>query len=432
MTLRTRRILFFIFLAVFIPSSAGIISYSQGWRFNFETFAIQKTGAIYIETQPKDVLIKIDQKFFTDKSGIIKKGTLITDLLPKNYQIEIQRDGYFLYHKNITVKPSLVTEAVGIILIPMDFKNELKISKNLKGEKFIDFSADASKIIIKNSKNNIYYLYNLNNQSSLNISNLFENMTGKNIKKIAFYPLELNKLIIESDVSSALYIVDVNRLKSEIIFKNSKESSLISWNAENSNIYYIEQNIGLKTKNYQLIAFNLIAKTKSKIADLPSDNNPYTAVKSSANERFLAALNTLGNIYLFDSREGIFKQIAHDAKFFAFSPDGKKIAFLDNDGKLNIYFLEEWTRNIFKKSGETIGFNLENKELIKSFYWYEDSAHLFIQQKSVDFMEIDERLPLNRYPIVKEIEDFYHNWKSGFTYYLKDAKLYFSSQSINQ
>ncbi len=432
MTLRTRRILFFIFLAVFIPSSAGIISYSQGWRFNFETFAIQKTGAIYIETQPKDVLIKIDQKFFTDKSGIIQKGTLITDLLPKNYQIKIQRDGYFLYHKNITVKPSLVTEAVGIILIPMDFKNELKISKNLKGEKFIDFSADASKIIIKNSKNNIYYLYNLNNQSSLNISNLFENMTGKNIKKIAFYPLGLNKLIIESDVSSAIYIVDVNRLKSEIIFKNSKESSLISWNAENSNIYYIEQNIGLKTKNYQLIAFNLIAKTKSKIADLPSDNNPYTAVKSSANERFLAALNTLGNIYLFDSREGIFKQIAHDAKFFAFSPDGKKIAFLDNDGKLNIYFLEEWTRNIFKKSGETIGFNLENKELIKSFYWYEDSAHLFIQQKSVDFMEIDERLPLNRYPIVKEIEDFYHNWKSGFTYYLKDAKLYFSSQSINQ
>ena len=432
MTLRTRRILFFIFLAVFIPSSAGIISYSQGWRFNFETFAIQKTGAIYIETQPKDVLIKIDQKFFTDKSGIIKKGTLITDLLPKNYQIEIQRDGYFLYHKNITVKPSLVTEAVGIILIPMDFKNELKISKNLKGEKFIDFSADASKIIIKNSKNNIYYLYNLNNQSSLNISNLFENITGKNIKKIAFYPLGLNKLIIESDVSSALYIVDVNRLKSEIIFKNSKESSLISWNAENSNIYYIEQNIGLKTKNYQLIAFNLIAKTKSKIADLPSDNNPYIAVKSSANGRFLAALNTLGNIYLFDSREGIFKQIAHDAKFFAFSPDGKKIAFLDNDGKLNIYFLEEWARNIFKKSGETIGFNLENKELIKSFYWYEDSAHLFIQQKSVDFMEIDERLPLNRYPIVKEIEDFYHDWKSGFTYYLKGAKLYFSSQSINQ
>ena len=427
MTLKTRRILFFIFLAVFIPSSAGIIFYSQGWRFNFETFAIQKTGAIYIETQPKDVLIKIDQKFFTDKSGIIQKGTLITNLLPKNYQIEIQKDGYFLYHKNITVKPSLVTEAVEIVLIPMDFKNELKISKNLKGEKFIDFSADASKIIIKNSKNNIYYLYNLNNQSSLNISNLFENMTGKNIKKIAFHPLELNKLIIESNIPDALYIIDVNRLKSEIILKNSKESSLIAWSAENSNIYYIEQNIGLKIKNYQLIDFNLIAKTKSKIANLPSDNDSYTAVKSSANGRFLAVLNTLGNIYLFDSRKGIFKQIAHDAKFFAFSPDEKKIAFLDNDGKLNIYFLEEWTRNIFKKYVETIGFNSENKELIKSFYWYEDSAHLFVQQKSVDFMEIDERLPLNRYPIVKEIEDFYYDWKSGFTYYLKDAKLYFSS-----
>ena len=42
-------------------------------------------------------------------------------------------------------------------------------------------------------------------------------------------------------------------------------------------------------------------------------------------------------------------------------------------------------------------------------------------------MEIDERLPLNRYSIIKEIEDFYHDWKSGFTYYIKDAKLYLSS-----
>jgi len=164
MTFKARRILFFIFLAVFIPSSAGIITYSQGWRFNFETFTVQKTGAIYIETQPKEVLIKIGPKSFADESGIIQKGTLITDLLPKNYQIEIQRNGYFPYYKNITVKPSLVAEAVEIILIPTNLKSELKISNNLKGEKFIDFGADASKIIIKNSKNNLYYIYDLNNQ----------------------------------------------------------------------------------------------------------------------------------------------------------------------------------------------------------------------------------------------------------------------------
>ena len=94
--------------------------------------------------------------------------------------------------------------------------------------------------------------------------------------------------------------------------------------------------------------------------------------------------------------------------------------------------MEEWTKNIFKKSEETIEFDLKNKELIESFYWRKDSAHLFIQQKyangkSADFMEIDERLPLNRYSIIKEIEDFYHDWKSGFTYYIKDAKLYLSS-----
>ncbi len=189
----------------------------------------------------------------------------------------------------------------------------------------------------------------------------------------------------------------------------------------------------MKTKNYRLLAFNLITKTKSKIADLPNkpdDKYSYAAVESSANGKFLAVLNTLDDIYLFNSRENNLKQIAHNAKFFAFSPDEKKIAFLDKDGKLNIYFLEEWAKNIFKKSGETIGFNLENKELIEKFYWHENSAHLFIQQKSddnksADFMEIDERLPLNRYPIIKEIKDFYYDWKSGSIYYLKNAKLYY-------
>ncbi len=162
MTFKTRRIVFYSLFFIFIVTGLGTIFYSQGWRINIEKCQIakfwncqiefQKTGAIFIETKPKDVLIKIDGKTFEDKSGLIQSGTLITSLLPKTYKVTIEKEGYLPWQKDLKVEPTLVAEILKTVLIPKKLEEKI-----ISIPKTIDnfWINSQQKIIFKN--NEIFY-----------------------------------------------------------------------------------------------------------------------------------------------------------------------------------------------------------------------------------------------------------------------------------
>ncbi len=428
MTLRTRRIIFYGLILVFIPLSFGIIFYSQGWRFDAENFSIAKTGAIYIETAPKNVVIKLNNKIIPDESGLIKSGTFISDLLPKNYQLEIQKNGYLTYRKNLKVEPSMVSELINTILIPQKFESKKIIDNKLKGGEIADIS--AKKIIIKNQTNN-YYLYDTDDSASVfNINASFNNLrkTPETIQRLIFHPFDADKFIIET--TKGLYIFDKSRLKLETTAIAGKNEKIIAWTVKNPNIYLIKiQDSRLKIQDYIISSYNLVAKVETSLAQLPINAN-IVELKISNSGRKIGILDKLGDLLIFDIQTKDIKQIAHNAKNFAFSPDNKKIAFLDNDEKLNIYFIEDWYKNIRKKSGDVISFNLKNKELIENIHWYKDSFHLFIKHAnenetvSLDFMEIDNRPPLNLSPIINNFESAYYDTNSNFLYFIQNKILY--------
>jgi len=463
MPLKTRRFIFYSFLFLFIVSGLGVIFYSQGWRPNTEncrfndlfncSVKLQKTGAVFIETQPKGVVIKLDDKVFQDKSGLIQSGTLITELSPKNYKIKIEKDGYLSWTKNFRVESGLVTEVPKIILLPektekklvstpkpvdnfwinsqqkIVFKNSEALyylqdsspNMKLRGDKLIQWSEDGNKVILQSLKNQNYYLYELGNLSkTLNISAVLNNLQKTSISEIAFHPIESNRLIIEN--KNGLYLLDLNRLKLEGV-----KEPVLAWTIRNPNIYYIE-----KTQNFYLADFNLISKTSDTLIDLPDNLTAISEVSASGNK--IGFLTKDGGLYLFNRENKNFKQIAHSAEKFIFSYDNKKIAFLDKDGKINIYFLEDYQRGLHKKAGEIISLNLylkENGLAIKNIFWYNDSSHLLIDYsdadgaEKVDFIEIDDRLPINKYTLVEGVSNFYYEPISNRLYFTQENNLYF-------
>ena len=420
MSFRFRRFLFYTFFLFFVITSFGIIIYAYGWRIDFGILAFKKTGGLYIETIPKDAVIEINNERFPNRSGLIKSGTLITNLLSKTYQIEISRDGYFSYHKNILVKPSLVTELINVILVPEEIKKTTVAPQKIKGNEIIDFSEDSRKFIVKN-QNKIYYLHNLND--SLAALNINMALNEESVKNAVFHPFDSKRLIIES---SDLYIFDPYRGKSEYIFKSAKNSRLAAWSAKNSIIYLLKFKID-KSPNYQFSSFNLMTKTENVVFEFPEiETGEILKISVADSGNNIALIDNLGDIYILNIVDKKFQKIAHDAKIFSFSPDGEKIAFIDNDGKLNVHFLENQFENNFRKAGETIGFDLENKELIENIYWHKDSHHLFIKRsdRTVFFTEIDDRLSLNQYPISGDIEDFYYDRQSGTAYFTQSMRLY--------
>ncbi len=88
---------------------------------------------------------------------------------------------------------------------------------------------------------------------------------------------------------------------------------------------------------------------------------------------------------------------------------------------------------INKKAGEVISFlNYPEKKssIIKDIFWYQDSHHLLIEyfdngNQGIDFIEIDNRLPINKYTLIEKAANFYYELGSNQLYFIKENNLCF-------
>jgi hypothetical protein len=442
MTLRTRRLLFYTLVFLFLITGLGAVLYSQGWRLDIENCqakevwvairmgafglpepagggalfgCIQKTGAIFLKTKPKEVTIKIGGKTFEDKSGLITGGTLIPDLLPKTYRAEIIKEGYYSWAKNLSVKPELVAEAANIVLIPKEVKKEVISIPRLRGDRIASWNEGNNEFILRDSQKDIYYLYDLEKiQGVFNVNLNFRNLKGDGavIKKLSFHPFDPSELIVETE--KGLDVLDTLRLNLESILKTKP----LSWTAKGNNLYYITSD--------SLYSFNLIVKTRTLVTQLATSSvsqSPIVKLETSESQNWLAFLDNSGNLYTLNQTGKNLQKIGHNVADFAFSPDNKKIAYLDKNQKLNISFLEDWLSDSHKKAGELTQFRLEKQAL--ALKWYSDSAHLLlVYPDELKFTEIDDREPTNTYSLFKDIGgNFHYSSKSDSIYFLEKENL---------
>lgn len=118
MTQGARRLIFYGLVLVFIFIAPATILYATGYSFDWEKRQLVKTGAFYFKSLPKGAQIFIN--------GELKDTTpaFIDRLLPHQYLIEISKDGFWPWKKNLSIQSlsgtetPLVTEARNILLIP--------------------------------------------------------------------------------------------------------------------------------------------------------------------------------------------------------------------------------------------------------------------------------------------------------------------------
>jgi len=98
MRLLYRTILIFVFLAVF----SAIVAYARGYRFDLGKKTVIPTGIISVSSSPKAAKIYVN--------GNLKGATDSNITLPPgNYKIEVKKEGYTGYQKEITLKGELVS-----------------------------------------------------------------------------------------------------------------------------------------------------------------------------------------------------------------------------------------------------------------------------------------------------------------------------------
>lgn len=115
MSLTARRIIFYCLLSLFIVTAPIIIGYTAGYRYSIKQRRIVTTGIISAQSNPEQARIYLNKSLYKDRTP-----TLITNLTPGSYNIEISRDGFHSWNKTLNVQSEQTTFTGSVILFKKD------------------------------------------------------------------------------------------------------------------------------------------------------------------------------------------------------------------------------------------------------------------------------------------------------------------------
>jgi len=251
MTRGFRRFIFLIFTIFFVVSSIVAILFAQGYRFDFNSLKIVKTGGIFIKTSTDGAKIYINDKYAESTSGILNYGALISGLTPKNYNVFIYKESYYPWNKTVEVKNGMVTELNDVILFPLELK-KIKIA-----ELPSYLTATSSKEIISPDKNKKLYI--LNNQIWIDYLNGTKKEPLKNAGEkelIATLEPPINFFDWFDDSEHLIWFANNELTIAELDNRGGKRNSIkfflninppVFWDRANSDFYFFEKSLPAQT-----------------------------------------------------------------------------------------------------------------------------------------------------------------------------------------
>ncbi len=199
-----------ILVLIFLASSPLVILYASGWRLNFQTLKIERTGGMLLNLNGDGFTVKLNGRVVDSDADRFSKALLIANLLPRHYEVEITKIGYQSWKKQLIVKPALVTETKPIILLPE------KLPYQLVRTGIADFSFQNGFLIWQDQNNHFFLTSSANTDSALNLTLLFNYLKEKQLKLRGFSHLTK---VIPKDASQFLvkteknwYLLDTKKL----------------------------------------------------------------------------------------------------------------------------------------------------------------------------------------------------------------------------
>lgn len=146
----SRKLLFYLFLLIFLASGYGIVVFALGYKYDYVNNKLLKTGSFQIKTNvPAEVYVNDDLKGQTSFLGNSFSKTL---LLPKSYSIRVQAPEYFPWQKNIDIIAGQLAEYPVIHLLPLKINKEIVASVSFAGDYSVRFDPDSGLAIASSSR----------------------------------------------------------------------------------------------------------------------------------------------------------------------------------------------------------------------------------------------------------------------------------------
>ena len=429
MTKRTRTILFIICVILFAVIAPLVVFYSQGYRFDFEIKKIVQTGAFYFKVLPRGVEIYLNGKLIK-KTSVLTSSALIENLLPKSYEIQIKKEGYRFWQKNLEIKEKQVTEAKNIILFPENPKLEILI-KNV-GDFW--FSPDGKKIVIYESAAASPPSSNWN----LKLYELEKNIKSQLIQEKDIYLRGANLLNLEfSDDSKEIYLnIGMKEQEKNFVLELNKFPPILTERKISSISENVVASQSLNNKIYYLDNSGYVFKTDSspdlfqkgtelKINTKPFPVQPETEYKLRVFQDYIF-LQEKKSLYLYDQDSESFEKFFDGISNLKISPDLNKLVF-SSKSEIWILFLKDSDSPFLYQKGDKV-FLTRISEKIDNIFWLNSYYLIFNSGSKIKIAEIDDRDGISIIEIAEfESPKIFWNKTDKKLYILSNGNLYSST-----
>ncbi|MEJ0021294.1 MAG: PEGA domain-containing protein [Candidatus Doudnabacteria bacterium] len=415
MTLRNRFTLVIFGIILFLIITPALVLYARGFKIDWQNHKITKTGAMVIKTDPSNADV-----FLNDIKQAGQTPSNIRFLLPGDYDVRIEKDGYQSWTKRLSVKEQYVTT----INLDRDF-----ISLFLKKPQLAQ-SWTAGSTSLSNTRDEIVFLngeqVNVINTNNGDLTNP-GSISGIKLPALPQVPLiwQNSKAVFQAIEKRADWgltddqISQITRIETDgahtsaligpdlYVLDNTAplllEKNVLTFTLENDNIWYLTGNF-LKRFNYstnQTATISTTAPIATSGQIIPAGNQIYAILNSS-----LFVLN--------DS----FEKIYDNAAEAFWNADAKLLTFSNNNEILTYNPADQKTDLILRSAGQI-------KDPVLN---WTDGYVFFENEKQVKAVELDGRDHRNIYTIAGLPDD-----QSSFTVSSDSRTLYiFNSTQISK
>ncbi|MFH0712888.1 MAG: hypothetical protein V2A55_03515 [Candidatus Jorgensenbacteria bacterium] len=438
---RLRNILFATFVLLFVLVGGYLIFIAQGFVVNFDDFRIEKTGAIFLKFTPRDAVLSIngEETDYSQGGFLESSGVIIKNLAPGSYRLNLSKNDYHAWEKNLEVQSGLITSESHVNLWPKNLPEETVIEQNVKdfwltGEGVIHkngdnrlifndlmirgenvfLSAPESKILIT-EEGEEHFLVDLKDpRSAVNLSHLFNSLKQRQlalagavpITDVLFHPFSPNKIVIVSKTS--LYTIDVEKVQIEKLVTLEEIKSVA---LSTSDAFIIDG-------NDNLAIINLLLKTSLHETTKIGPTRGFTTNSDGTSVFILTPENEL-KIYRRSS--GKIDTLATNVREFEISPEEKRVAVITYGNELEIAYSENFEGDIKNEAGTIVKIPDAFQGNIKSVGWFADLPNylIFLENGNLTVQEIDTRVPVNRHLLITGVLNYETEDKN--IYILKDS-----------
>lgn len=294
-----RAIVFYFSLALFFILLPIVVSYSLGYKIDFSYFRIYKTGIISIKSQPSGSVVYVNGKIRNDLTP-----TRVEELKPGTYNVEVRRDGFYPWKKDLLVRPNMVTKAEYIVLFPLPEEMQ-----SLGVPDVIDFLVAPD--------NTVYYMTR---------SGLFKSdANGDNCKKISSYsnwPGDIKGKKFSPNGKKFLYFSDhkiwiannENIPKIEEAANTSSPIIDVFWYSDSRHIVFATEKdlsvmeTGASYSGSSIMLYEFTVRPRALFYDNGNDSLYFTDLKSAPDA------NAAGSLYRLDLRQKFFDKFLRRLK----------------------------------------------------------------------------------------------------------------------